>query len=277
VKIGRVSADDGSPFWAIVDPDAGTARPIEEPMTAWAPKLAVGDRASVRTAAATVPMAALRLRAPVEAGSRIFAMAANYVEHLAALGATPPTDPLVFLKLDTTIIDPSSEIHYPGITSQLDFETEVVAVLARPVVPGDDPTASLLGYTIGNDVSIRDSVRVMGAPDFFTMKAHDRTSPVGPWITTLDELDGPGLPALDFTMRVNGELRQQGNTKNMLFSMSEVLEYISARNALRAGDVVFTGTTSGVGREDGRYLKPGDVLESEVPGIGVLRNTVGPR
>jgi 2-keto-4-pentenoate hydratase/2-oxohepta-3-ene-1,7-dioic acid hydratase in catechol pathway len=109
------------------------------------------------------------------------------------------------------------------------------------------------------------------------MKANDATTPVGPWITTVDELGA--ADGLDVTIRcrVNGELRQEDSTKQVLWSLPEILEFFRVRVSLAPGDVVFTGTTCGVGMEDGRYLQAGDVVETEVVGVGVLRNPVGVR
>jgi 2-keto-4-pentenoate hydratase/2-oxohepta-3-ene-1,7-dioic acid hydratase in catechol pathway len=117
----------------------------------------------------------------------------------------------------------------------------------------------------------------IGGFDLFGMKAQDATTPVGPWIVTPDELGGPGQPELAISVRVDGEERQHDVTSQMIFSVSEILQYLDDRVALRPGDLVFTGTTHGVGLEDGRLLEPGTVVESEVRGVGLLRNVVGPR
>ena len=138
---------------------------------------------------------------------------------------------------------------------------------------GDDP---LLGLTIGNDVSARDA-KGLGGLDLFGMKALDRTAPVGPWITTLGELGIDGQPSIDIVLRVNGQERQRDNTRSMVWPIKDIIAYIDERAALRCGDIVFTGTTAGVGLEDGRFLEPGDVVEAEIQGLGILRNTVGDR
>jgi 2-keto-4-pentenoate hydratase/2-oxohepta-3-ene-1,7-dioic acid hydratase in catechol pathway len=138
------------------------------------------------------------------------------------------------------------------------------------------PTANVLGYTVGNDISDRSYVHSpLGGPDLFGMKAQDSATPVGPWVVTTDELGGHGQPDLQIACRVNGEERQRDVTSKMIFSVAEILTYLDQRVALRPGDLIFTGTTDGVGLEDGRMLEPGAVVESEVQGIGVLRNVVG--
>jgi 2-keto-4-pentenoate hydratase/2-oxohepta-3-ene-1,7-dioic acid hydratase in catechol pathway len=167
----------------------------------------------------------------------------------------------------------------PTITEQLDFEVELVVVMADSVSSvGGRPTDAVLGYTVGNDVSARDAPAPMsGGLDLFSIKALGGTTPVGPWITTKDEFGGPGQIDVGISLRVNGEERQHDRTGKMIFSIDECLEYVVARMPLTAGDIVFTGTTDGVGFEDGRYLQEGDVVESEVEGVGVLRNVVGAR
>jgi 2-keto-4-pentenoate hydratase/2-oxohepta-3-ene-1,7-dioic acid hydratase in catechol pathway len=132
----------------------------------------------------------------------------------------------------------------------------------------------LLGYTIGNDISARDAGKQLKVLDVFTQKALDRTAPVGPWITTLDEFGGPGQPQVDMVLRVNGEVRQRDNTSSMIFPIDEILNFIDARISLRAGDMIFTGSTAGVGLEDGRFLQPGDLLEGTIERIGVLSNRI---
>ena len=115
----------------------------------------------------------------------------------------------------------------------------------------------------------------MGGLDLFTMKALTGATPVGPWITTKDEFGGSGQIDVGISLRVNGEERQHDRTAKMIWSLDECLDYVVARVALNAGDIVFTGTTDGVGMEDGRFLREGDLVEAEIEGIGVLRNVVG--
>jgi 2-keto-4-pentenoate hydratase/2-oxohepta-3-ene-1,7-dioic acid hydratase in catechol pathway len=108
----------------------------------------------------------------------------------------------------------------------------------------------------------------------FTQKALDRTAPIGPWITTLDEFGGPGQPQIDMVLRVNGEVRQRDNTGSMLFPIDEILNFVDARISVRTGDLIFTGSTAGVGLEDGRFLQPGDLLEGTIERIGLLSNRI---
>jgi 2-keto-4-pentenoate hydratase/2-oxohepta-3-ene-1,7-dioic acid hydratase in catechol pathway len=181
-----------------------------------------------------------------------------------------------FLKPYSALVADGGEIAHSHLTQQLDFEIELVAVFGALTVPFGDPLSAVLGYTVGNDVSARDTPSPLGGYDLFTMKALMGATPIGPWISTPDEVGGREQPDLEISLRVNGEGRQKDRTSNMLWSIAECIQYVLERMPLTAGDVVFTGTTDGVGMEDGRFLQPGDVVESEVSGIGVLRNTVGP-
>jgi len=254
---------------------AGTSlRRIATPFEQWAPSFHAGS--ALPLAAHAEPLSEVRLLAPVPEHGRIFGVGLNYLTHLTRLGrAKAPPHTLAYIKPQTAIVGPDDEIAYPPVTSQLDFEIELVAVVARALGEESQASACLLGYTVGNDISARDAGKQLGVLDVFTQKALDRTAPVGPWITTLDELGGPGQPQLDLQLRVNGELRQSDNTRSMLFPIDEILNFVDARIQLRSGDVIFTGSTAGVGLEDGRFLQPGDVLESSIQGIGSLRNRIG--
>jgi 2-keto-4-pentenoate hydratase/2-oxohepta-3-ene-1,7-dioic acid hydratase in catechol pathway len=174
------------------------------------------------------------------------------------------------MKPNSALADPDAQIRYPPTTRQLDYEVELVIVMSGGAA---EP---LLGFTIGNDVSARDA-KGLGGLDLFGMKALDRTTPVGPWITTLGELGIDGQPSIEIVLRVNGQERQRDNTRSMVWPIKDIIAYIDERVALRCGDVVFTGTTAGVGLEDGRFLEPGDIVEAEIEGLGILRSTVGDR
>jgi 2-keto-4-pentenoate hydratase/2-oxohepta-3-ene-1,7-dioic acid hydratase in catechol pathway len=279
MKIGRFETTDGLRFWALVDENAGTARELGEPFAKWAPRLALAHGAADVALGPEHPLSELRLCAPLDPGARIFGTGMNYESHLhdAPDGrAVPiPTEMPGFIKLESTLVAPDGEIRYPSTTDQLDYEIEIVAVLAKELEPGRPATESLLGYTLGNDVSPRDVGSPTGGVDLYSMKAQDGTAPVGPWVASLGSLGGPGQPSFDFRLTVNDELRQQDNTSNMLWSVERILAWINQRNRLRAGDLVFTGTTAGTGMKTGRFLAAGDVVELEADGIGVLRNRVG--
>lgn len=251
-------------------------QPIRGEIADWGPDASEG-KAVFEYAGPPVALEDVRLLPPITATSTIVGVGMNYWTHLEKLGVTErPPSTVGFLKPRVAIIGHGDELANPAITDQLDFEVELVAVMARPVATADGHlTDAVLGYTVGNDVSARDAPSPLGGLDLFTMKALTGATPVGPWITTKDEFGGSGQIDVGISLRVNGEERQHDRTTKMIWSLDECLDYVVARVALDAGDIVFTGTTDGVGMEDGRFLKEGDVVEAEIDGIGVLRNTVG--
>ncbi|MFJ1257913.1 fumarylacetoacetate hydrolase family protein [Cupriavidus sp. CuC1] len=278
MKLARVRDRQGEVFWGRVADDLQSVQRVGAPFALWAPAVARHGQAALELRGGSLPLASLQLCAPVQPGARVFGVGMNYLTHLTRLGRTqPPPHTIAYIKPASAIVPPGGEIQYPAVTQQLDYEVELVAVVARAL--GDEPQASacLLGYTVGNDISARDAGKQLGSLDLFTQKALDRTAPIGPWITTLDEFGGAGQPAVTLSLRINGEQRQHDNTDQMIFPLDELLNYVDARIALRPGDLVFTGSTCGVGLEDGRFLQSGDVVEAQIEGIGVLRNTIGPR
>jgi 2-keto-4-pentenoate hydratase/2-oxohepta-3-ene-1,7-dioic acid hydratase in catechol pathway len=275
MKIARVEDRGGKRCWAAVDVEGGSIRRISVPFEQWAPSLNQHGPAALAVASHVEALSEVRLLAPVDEQARIFGVGLNYLTHLTRLGRSkPPPHTIAYIKPQSAIVGPGDKIAYPPVTTQLDFEIELVAVVARALGEHAQASSCLLGYTIGNDISARDAAKQLGVLDVFTQKALDRTAPIGPWITTLDEFGGPGQPQVDMVLRVNGEVRQSDNTRSMLFSIDEILNFIDARVSLRAGDVIFTGSTAGVGLEDGRFLQPGDLVEASVERIGLLSNRI---
>lgn len=274
MRLARVEVA-GEAFWALLASPSGPLRRIRAPFAEWVAALARQGIAALDLAAEPIELARCRLLPPLQPGARVFGVGLNYLSHLQRLGSAAPAHTLAYLKTDSTLLGPLDDIQYPPLTAELDYEVELVAMVARPLL--DEPRASscLLGYTVGNDISARDAGRQIGRLDLLTQKAMDRTTPLGPWIVTLDELGGTGQPALEMSLSVNGERRQQDNTRNMIFPVDELLNYLDARIALRPGDLLFTGSTHGVGLESGRFLEPGDLVEAHIQGIGQLRNRVG--
>lgn len=270
MRIGRFASPDNAWFWGLIDSDGEAVQPIAGGIGSWAEIAAAEDHRRLPFTGGKEPMSRYRLLDPVDPGGRVFGVGANYRSHLEKLGVNePPPHPTAFMKPNSALVGPGAEIRYPPTTAQLDYEVELVVVMAGP-------GSALLGYTIGNDVSARDA-KGLGGLDLFGMKSLDATSPVGPWIVTPAELDVVGQPELNIALLVNGMQRQRDNTSAMVWSIAEILDYLNERVALRCADVVFTGTTAGVGLEDGRFLEPGDIVEAEIEGIGILRNTVGDR
>ncbi len=270
MHIGRFACASGS-FWGLIDTNDQTVQRIAGDIDSWAATAAAEDTDRMPLTGPPEELALHRQLEPVDPRARVFGVGANYRAHLERLGVSElPPHPTAFMKPNSALVAPDAEIRYPTTTSQLDYEVELVVIIGTSI---HDP---LLGYTIGNDVSARDA-KGLGGLDLFGMKALDATSPVGPWIVTPAALCPTGQPSIDIALRVNGEERQRDNTTAMVWSVPEILSYLNDRVELRCGDVVFTGTTAGVGLEDGRFLQPGDLVEAEITGIGVLRNFVGRR
>jgi len=206
----------------------------------------------------------VRLLAPV-LPSKIVAVGKNYAAHAAEFGMTVPEEPLLFLKPSTAVIGPGDPIPLLPISHRVDYEGELAVVigsLARSV-KAEEAGKVILGHTIGNDVTLRDLQKT--DDQWARAKGFDGSCPLGPWIETdLDPTD------VFLQTRVNGEVRQQATTTDMVFGIAELIEYITSFMTLLPGDVLLTGTPEGVGP-----LSPGDVVEVQVDGIGVLSNPVG--
>ncbi len=277
MKIARCS-DGGVPFWSLVDTGRDEVRPIEGGVSDWGPALTRGEGVSaLRFTGAARPLASVRLLAPVERTNRVVVAGANYAKHLAAdFGIQGHSQPIAFLKAFGALIGANDPLRYPPLTQELDHEVELVAVIGD-AVDRDDPIKSVLGYTVGNDVSSRDLQR-SGPPgvgmDLFAAKSGDRTTGLGPWIVTRDEFPADGKLSLRLLLRVNGELRQDGDTAEMTWDVAELVKFVDERSSFECGDVMFTGSPAGTAQGSGKFLRPGDVVEAEIPGIGLLRNTV---
>lgn len=286
MKIARCT-DGGAPFWALVDAEAQTLRPIAGAFAEWGPALtcaiAAGRAGEGRAAlplAGPRALASVRLLPPVEPVNRVVVAGANYAKHLAAdFGLKSPQQPIAFLKAYGALIGATDAIRYPPLTAELDHEVELVVVLGAAPVDPEAPLDSVLGYTVGNDVSARDLQRSGPAGigmDLFAAKSQDRSTGVGPWIVTRDEFPA-GSPQLRLTLKVNGQLRQDSNTSEMTWDVGQLVRFVEARSSFAAGDILFTGSPAGVGQGTGLFLQPGDVVEAGVEGIGVICNIVGSR
>lgn len=220
--------------------------------------------APLHTSADRIPLSGVRLLAPV-VPSKIVCVGRNYIEHAAELGNAMPTEPLLFLKAPSAIVASDEPVELPLISNQVEHEGElgvVIGRVARSLGAADDPLAYVLGYTCVNDVTARDLQRK--DVQFTRAKSFDTFCPVGPWIETSLNPDDVMV-----TTRVNGETKQQSKTSQMAFSVSFIIRYISQIMTLYPGDLIATGTPAGVSK-----LKSGDIVEVEVEGIGVLRNSV---
>ncbi len=213
------------------------------------------------------------LLSPVPRPGKVVAIGRNYREHAAEEGVDPPPAPLVFAKWPSSVVGHRAEIRWdPGLTQQVDYEAELAAVIGRPArrVSVTDALDHVLGYTCLDDVSARDIQFADG--QWIRGKSLDTFCPVGPVLVTADEIGDPQGLAIRCT--VNGELLQDGNTSQMYFGVAEIVSYCSQAFTLEPGDIIATGTPSGVGvfRKPPRFLASGDVIVVEIEGIGRLEN-----
>lgn len=214
----------------------------------------------------TVPLAAARLLAPAEP-SKIIAVGRNYADHAAEFGNQVPREPMLFLKAPSSLIGPGEFIELPTLDHRIDEEAELAVVIGQPCyrVSRDEALRYVFGYTIGNDVSDRVLQKQDG--QFGRAKSFNSFTPLGPWIET--DLDPHGL---QIQARINGEVRQDGNTARLIFSVPFLIEFIANIMTLLPGDIILTGTPAGVSP-----LKPGDLVELTISGIGTLPNPVRAR
>lgn len=210
------------------------------------------------------PLDEVRLLAPV-IPSKILCVGRNYADHAAELGNEVPAEPLIFSKPATAVIGPGEPIRLPRLSEEVHHEAELAVVIGRLTrrVDADAALDAVLGYTCANDVTARDLQRRDG--QWVRAKGFDTFCPLGPWIDT-DVVPGEGLPV---RCRVDGEVRQDGSTADLVFDVASLVAYCAAFTTLLPGDVLLTGTPAGVGP-----LRAGQTVEVEVGGLGVLANPV---
>jgi 2-keto-4-pentenoate hydratase/2-oxohepta-3-ene-1,7-dioic acid hydratase in catechol pathway len=218
-----------------------------------------------------------RFGPPVAAIGKIVCIGLNYRDHAAETGASIPTEPIVFLKTPDTVVGPDDEVLVPRNSTKTDWEVELAVVIgreARYLASPDDAAECIAGYAISHDVSEREFQLERGG-QWDKGKNCETFNPLGPWLLTADEVADP--QALGLRLWVNGELKQDGNTKNMIFGVDHLVWYLSQFMVLRPGDVINTGTPAGValGNPDTPYLRAGDVVDLEIDGLGRQRQTFG--
>jgi 2,4-diketo-3-deoxy-L-fuconate hydrolase len=230
-------------------------------------------------------LAAVKLLAPLLYPPAIYCTGANYVAHAEEMSAEgsgvdkSTTQPYLFLKSGQhCIIGPGAEIRLPGVSKKVDWEAECAVVIGKPGrnIKVHDAMKHVAGYTIMNDLSARDLSRRPDWPrwniDWFGHKNFETAAPMGPWITPADEI--ADIYACRLRLWVNHEQMQDTLVSGLIFNVAELIEYLSRRLTLRPGDVIATGTPSGVGRPRGIFLKPGDKVRIELANVGVLENPV---
>ena len=218
-----------------------------------------------------------RFGPPLARPGKIVCIGLNYRDHAAETGAEIPAEPVMFLKTPDTVVGPDDDVLVPRRSSKTDYEVELAVVIGAQARYLESPEAALgcvAGYAISHDVSEREFQTERGG-QWDKGKNCETFNPFGPWITTADEVPDP--QDLSLRLSVNGELRQDGSTRDMIFGVAHVVWYLSQFMVLRPGDVINTGTPAGVamGRSDTPYLRAGDVVELEIDGLGRQRQTLG--
>jgi 2-keto-4-pentenoate hydratase/2-oxohepta-3-ene-1,7-dioic acid hydratase in catechol pathway len=213
-------------------------------------------------------------RAPITHPQKIIGIGLNYKEHIEEFQREAPKQPLLFAMYANAIIGPEEPIVVPQMSQQIDYEAELAVVIGRRTkqVPVESAVEYVAGYTILNDVSARDLQFSDG--QWLRAKSFDTFAPIGPYLVTANELgDGSGL---NLELRLNGKQMQKSNTRNLIFDVPKLISHISHVMTLEVGDIIATGTPSGVGfvRNPPVFMKAGDVVEIDIQGIGTLRNPV---
>lgn len=250
MKIVRIKSGDDI-VYGVADAE-GVLVYKGSPFVAWEPTEVV------------VPWPSVTLLAPV-IPTKVMCVGRNYEDHAAEFDHDVPEEPMIFIKPATSVVGPNANVVHPRISKEVHHEAELAVVISRPArgVKAEDAGQYIFGYTAANDVTARDLQYKDG--QWARAKGFDTFCPLGPAIET--ELDP--LERLAVICSVNGEVRQAGFTSDMVFGVAELVEYITAFTTMLPGDVILTGTPSGVGK-----VEPGDVMEVEIDGIGTLANPV---
>lgn len=219
-------------------------------------------------------LAATRLRAPLPTPTKILCIGQNYRDHVLEQNAKMPELPIIFAKFINTVIGPGDDVIYPTTTKELDYEAELVVVIGRTAkhVARERAYEYVAGYMAGQDVTARDLQR--GDGQWVRGKSQDTFAPLGPYLVTRDEVPDP--QALAIRLWVNGEVRQDSSTSNLIFDVPTLIEFISQGLTLQPGDIIYTGTPPGVGafRKPPAFLRVGDEVTVEVEKLGRLTNRI---
>ena len=271
MRLATVATPDGTSRAVVRRDDVWLALPAAD----LSELFAVPDWRGSTSRAATVvgQVGELAVLNPLPRATKVICCGLNYADHITEMGRELPEFPTLFAKYADTLVGPTDEIHAPAEVD-LDWEAELAVVVGQPLRRATEEQAreAIAGYSVANDVSVRDWQR--RTLQWFQGKAWDATTPVGPVVVTPDEVDPEA--GLELTCQVNGETLQRGNTSTLVFGAAALLAYISQFTLLRPGDLVLTGTPGGVGMgmTPPRFLRDGDVVRTEIEGIGFLDNTI---
>ena len=217
-----------------------------------------------------------QLMAPIPDPLKVLCIGLNYRDHAEESNMAIPEEPVVFGKFGNTIAAPGEAIRLPTVSSQVDYEAELVVVIGKGgyEIAQENALEHVAGYCNGHDVSARDWQIGKPGKQWLLGKTPDTFAPIGPWLVTSDEVADPH--GLDVKLRLNGEEMQNGNTREFIFGVDEIIAYVSQIMTLEPGDIIFTGTPAGVGmgRDPQVWLKDGDEVEVEISGLGILKNNV---
>jgi len=272
----RAAVLKGTDYVNLHATDATLPTSVRELLERGPAALQAATRAADNPRAVRVPAAGAKLHAPVHDPHKIICLGLNYRDHAAESGAPIPKEPILFSKYATTLVGTEQAIVLPPVSSEVDYEAELVIVVGKAGRPrtAQEALDHVAGYTVGHDVSARDWQLKKDQKQWMVGKTFDTFAPMGPVLVTADEVPDPHNLAIK--LRLNGQTMQDSSTKQMIFSVGETLAYLAQVFTLQPGDLIFTGTPPGVGfaRKPQVFLKAGDVVEVEIEGLGVLRNPV---
>lgn len=221
------------------------------------------------------PFVTGRLLAPIATPSKVICIGLNYRDHALETNSPIPEEPVVFNKFPQAVVGPDDNVVLPAVAHEVDYEAELVVIIGKQGrrIRREDAFQYVAGYTVGNDVSARDWQKGRPGGQWLLGKTPDTFAPTGPHLVTADEVDPHNLRV---QLRLNGETMQDSSTKELIFGIDELIAHLSKLFALQPGDLIFTGTPPGVGaaRKPPVYIKPGDTMEVEIEGLGILVNPV---
>jgi len=267
-----IAADEGSGWRGLTQRDGGFPGTLPELIARGADLLRAGRNLKQSP---TIDLNPVRLLPPVPVPPKILCVGLNYDDHLEESGLKKPAYPEIFARFATSLIAHQQPIRRPRESIALDYEAELAVVIGKPGrrIPRDRALEHVAGYSLFNDATIRDFQ--LRTPQWTIGKNFDATGAFGPWLVT-PEAAPPGAHGLRIQGRLNGQVMQDANTDHLIFSVPALIEMISVAMTLEPGDVIITGTPGGVGaaRKPPIFMRPGDVFEVEIEGIGVLSNVV---